>query len=429
MARENEGKKELGLPELIAIGVGGMIGGGIFSVLGLTVDIAGHAAPLAFVAGSCIAMVAGYSYSKLALAFRSDGASFTYLEHAFPEKPAIAAVAGRIVVAGYMGTLSLYAFTFGAYASHLLGLSSVEWVRGLLSTGVLLFFLGVNLIGTKEMGRIEDLIVYVKIVFLAILGIAGFFTLDATRFEPVFDHSVSSIFLAGALIFVAFEGFELITNAVMEIENPKRNLPLGIYGSILIVSFIYIAIAIVSVGNLDVAALKSAEEYALSVVAKPILGKAGVILVDLAAMLATSSAINATLFGASRLSYEMSKEHLAPKAFSFRNRNDIPAFSLWFVSGFAILFSFFGSLEVITSFSSMTFLLASMGVCLANLKLRKKTQSRLPLIIAGLVLMGITVAILFSYMLNDNPAALLITGCIYAALIVAYLIFKNARKA
>jgi amino acid transporter len=93
----------LKLPELIAMGVGGMIGGGIFCVLGLAVDVSGHAAPLAFLIGSVIALVAGYSYIKLALAFRSNGASFTYFEHAFPEHLSVAGIAGRTVVVGYIG--------------------------------------------------------------------------------------------------------------------------------------------------------------------------------------------------------------------------------------------------------------------------------------------------------------------------------------
>ncbi|HHM23594.1 MAG TPA: amino acid permease, partial [Bacteroidetes bacterium] len=95
----NTETEKLGLKELVAIGVGGMVGGGIFSVLGLSVGMAGHAAPLAFAIGGCIALLTGYSYSKLGLAFRSDGGSFTYMEKSFKNQN-IAAIGGWMLLVG-----------------------------------------------------------------------------------------------------------------------------------------------------------------------------------------------------------------------------------------------------------------------------------------------------------------------------------------
>jgi len=308
-------KAGLGLAELIAIGVGGMIGGGIFSILGLAVEVSGHAAPFSFLVGGLIAAIAGYSYVRLALTYRSDGASFTYLEKAFPGNLVIAGIAGWTVVVGYIGTLSLYAFTFGAYSSHLLGFDQSWLARIVLSGGSLLLFLIINLSGAGAMGKAEDLAVYIKLFLLAVLGVVGLYTVDPSRMRPLFDQGSGSIFLGGALIFVSYEGFQLITNAVCETRNPEHNIPRGLYGSIAITSLIYIVISVVAIGNLDTAVIHAAKEYALAAVAEPILGRMGVVLVDLAAMLATASAINATIFGASRLALEISRENLAPKAF------------------------------------------------------------------------------------------------------------------
>lgn len=132
-------KLQLGLKELIAIGVGGMIGGGIFSVMGLAVGITGNATPIAFALGGLLALVMGYSYVKLSLAFHNDGASFTYLEHAFPQHKFIGATMGWTVIIGYIGTMALYAFTFGAYSAQLLGETN-DLVRQMLSAGIVLFF-------------------------------------------------------------------------------------------------------------------------------------------------------------------------------------------------------------------------------------------------------------------------------------------------
>ncbi|QDU74607.1 Inner membrane transport protein YbaT [Bremerella volcania] len=417
------GTQKLGIPELLAMGIGGMIGGGIFSVLGMTVEIAGHAAPLAFAIGSLVALAAGYSYVKLALGFHSDGASFTYLERAFPKHPNVAGITGWAVVVGYVGTLALYAYTFGAYGAHLLGSAESPAVRMVLSAGVLLFFMVVNLRGVHASGVTEDLIVATKVILLGLFAIAGAFYIKQDHLVPVFEKGVSSVFVAGAMIFVAFEGFQLITNAVLETENPTRNIPRGIYGSIVVTSLIYIGVALVAVGNLTVEELTAAEEYALSVAAKPALGNAGQILVDIAALLATSSAINATAFGASRMMAEMATGKRMPAAFSFRSRADVPWVAVVALTGLAMVFTILGGLETIATFSSATFLLVSLGVSVANLRLRSRTNSKLSLILLGIGLMLTTLSLLITHLAANEPTTLFWLIGFFAAIAIVEIIF------
>ena len=414
--------RNLGLPELIAIGVGGMIGGGIFSVLGMAVGLAGHAAPLAFAVGSVVALVAGYSYIKLALAFRSDGASFTYLERAFPKRPNIAGIAGWTVIVGYVGTLALYAFTFGAYGAHLLG-GDGGVLRRLLSGGVLVFFMAVNLVGAQATGKSEDLIVYTKIILLGIFVVAGIGTISADNLTPVFDHGPASPFIAGALIFVAFEGFQLITNAIVETKDPDRNIPRGIYASILVTSLIYVGVAVVALGNLDAKSLVAAEEYALAVAAKPALGNAGAVLVDIAALLATSSAINATLFGAARMLAEMATETRVPQAFSLRSRTHVPWAAVVTITLLGGAFTLLGSLELIATFSSLTFLLVSLGVSAANLRLRHTTHSLAWIVLAGMGLMTVTIALLVRHLAANQPIVLGAVAALFAVISVTEIVF------
>ncbi len=424
-------KEKLRLPELMAMGIGGMIGGGIFSVLGMAVDISGHAAPFAFLIGSLVALSAGYSYVKLALGFRSDGASFTYLERAFPDHPNIAGVVGWTVVMGYIGTLALYAFTFGAYGAHLLGGSDSHLLRMLLSAGILLFFMVVNLQGVQASGKTEDLIVFLKVLLLGMFAIAGLTSIKRDYLLPVFDKGVPSLFTAGAMIFVAFEGFQLITNAVLESEDPDRNIPRGIYGSILVTSFIYIGVAIVAIGNMTPQELTVAEEYALAVAAKPALGNAGETLVDVAALLATSSAINATAFGASRMMAEMATQKRLPNAFSFRSRTNVPTLAIVVLTVLAGLFTMLGGLETIATFSSLTFLLVSMSVSVANFKLRSMTNSSTGLILWGLVLMLTTTGLLLVHLWMENRETFLWVGLFFAMIIVGEIAFflRQARHA
>lgn len=406
-------QQQLGLTELIAIGVGGMIGGGIFSVLGLAVGIAGHAAPAAFAIGSLIALAAGYSYMRLALVYRGDGASFTYLQRAFPSYPLVAAFTGWTVILGYIGTLALYAFTFGAYGADLLGSPGHPGVRVMLSAAVLLFFMLINLKGVRSSGLAEDLVVYSKIILLALFAVAGLLNVKRDYLLPVFDQGVDSAFMAGALIFVAYEGFQLITNAVEETRAPERNIPAGIYGSIVITSIIYILLAVVAVGNLTPAEIKAAEEYALAEVARPTLGEAGVVLVDIAALLATSSAINSTLLGASHMIAEISTQAVMPKVLSRRNAARTPWVAVIAMTFLGLLFTGLSGLEVIAAFSSMTFLLVSIGVSIANLRLHEETRSRKSLIWLGLVLMTITIVLLLIYLWHDSRDTLLAIGGLY----------------
>ena len=403
----------LGLPELIAMGVGGMIGGGIFSVLGIAVSLAGHAAPLSFGIAMLIALSAGYHYVRLALTFRDDGASYTYLQRAWPRHVWVAGVEGWIVVVGYVGTLALYAFTFGAYGADLLGESGNPAVRIWLSLTVLLFFMGVNLRGVRSTGEAEDLLVYAKIVILGLFGLIGLWQVDPSRFFPLLDRGLNGVFLGASVIFVAYEGFQLITNAVQETENPDRNIPRGIYGSIFITGAIYLLLALVAVGNLPLARLVEAREYALAEVARPVLGNAGKVLVGLAALMATSSAINATRFGASHMMAEMGATGMMPAVFDRRNRQGIPWPAVVTLTLLAAGFTLLGSLSVIAEFSSLTFLLVSIGVSLANLRLRDRTGAHPALALPGLVLMVLTVATITVYLLRHNPREIAVIWGLY----------------
>lgn len=415
----------LGLKELVAIGVGGMIGGGIFSVLGMAVEISGNAAPISFAIGSLIALAAGYSYVKLALAFHNDGASFTYLEKSFPKNLNIAGIAGWTVIVGYIGTLALYAFTFGAYGADLLGDGSNPLVRIFLTISVLLFFMIVNLWGVKASGEIEDIVVYTKILILTLFGGIGLTTAHAKNFTPFIEHGPSSVFMAGALIFVAYEGFQLITNGVCETKNPAKNIPRGIYFSIIITSVIYIVLSIVGVGNLSLDQIVSAKEYALAAAAEPVLGNTGRVLVGIAALLATSSAINGTVFGASRMMSEMATEKKMPKSFSLRSRTEVPWIAIVVLTIFAISFSILNGLEAIAAFSSLTFLLVSIGVSVANLKLIKTTKSNLWLVLLGIVLMTATVLTLLYYLYVNSTDTLILIALIYVAVICMELLFSK----
>ena len=365
--------RKLNLAEVTAIGIGGMIGGGIFAVLGLAIAQAGHAVPITLAFGGGIALLTGLSYAHLGLALRGDGGSFTYIEHAFGW-PGVAAVAGWLLVAGYVGTLALYATAFGAYGATLVGGTGAPGALGAgLAALVLVGFLIVNLGGAKTSGSTELAVVAVKLAILAAFAVAGLHAAHATRFQPIFNRGPLAPFTAAALIFVAYEGFELIPNAIDEMENPRRNLRRALVIAIVVTACIYVTVALAALGNLSPAQIEHDQEYVLAVAARPTMGEFGFVLIGVAALLSTASAINATLFGAARLAMVMAMEHALPRVFSLRARaRPVPWVSLIVLTAAALGFALVARLTAISTFASATFLLIFFAINLSAWRLRRR---------------------------------------------------------
>ncbi|HHI92152.1 MAG TPA: amino acid permease [Gammaproteobacteria bacterium] len=428
-ARENASGK-LNLKQVIAMGVGGMVGGGIFSVLGLAIAQAGHAAPIAFALGGIVALLTGWSYSRLGLTFRSEGGSFTYLEQAFGQGN-IAGIGGWLLLVGYIGTMGLYAYTFGVYGAALLGggADPHSAMQHLLASLVLLVFLGINLYGVKEAGDTELLIVTIKVLILLLFAAIGLLFVKSDYVFPVFNKGHLGVFMGAALIFVAYEGFELISNAVNEMEDPERNLPRGILWSIGITITIYVLVSLVAVGNLLPEEIDRYQEYALAVAAKPFLGEAGFMLIGLAALFSTASAINATLFGTARLGAEMARAKQLPRAFGFRRcQNGIPWVSLVVITVITLVFVNSANLAIISSFASSTFLMIFAAINLSAWRLRKQIviQSWVPL--AGLFMSVASWITLGIYLWGRDGNTLVWLGLFYGGVVVFELLFSQRRR-
>ncbi len=426
--QSGNGDSKLTLKEVIAMGIGGMVGGGIFSVLGLAIAQAGHAAPIAFALGGCIALLTGLSYARLGLVYQSSGGSFTFIEHAFSNQN-VAAIGGWLLLVGYVGTLSLYAFTFGVYGSAMLGADGANpAVHHFLETLILLSFLGVNLYGIKASGTSELLIVTIKVIILGLFAMIGLFYVKSDHLLPVFNQGYGGVVMGAALIFVAYEGFELIPNAINEMEDPQRNLTRAIMWSIAVTIAIYVLVSIVAVGNLLPDEITRYKEYALAVAAKPFLGEAGFQLIGLAALFSTASAINATLFGTARLGMIMATQKALPTAFGFRRRqNNIPWFSLIAITLVTLVFVNTANLTIISSFASSTFLLIFALINLSACLLRDKTGGNALLPLAGLLLSLASWLALVFYLWETSRESLYWIGIMYLAIIAAELLFSQRR--
>ena len=428
MQQAGESTERLGLAEVVAIGVGGMVGGGIFAVLGLAMDVAGHAVVLAFVFGGVIALLTGYSYAHLGLAFRDDGGSFTYIEHAF-RSPFIAGVAGWLLVAGYVGTMALYGTAFGAYAAALIAQSAPGAIAAdVLASGVLLAFLGINLTGAKLSGRLELILVLVKVSILLAFVVVGLGTMQAGHLVPVFDKMPLAPLAAAALIFVAYEGFELIPNAIEEMKDPTGTLKRGLVVAILVTAALYVLVSFVALGNLTPEAIRRDQEYALAVAAQPSLGRLGFGLIGVAALLSTASAINATLFGSSRLAMVMAREHVLPRIFSLRERTrPVPWVALVTLTAATVAFILFADLTVISAFASATFLLIFFGVNASAARLHTSIELNPLIPLCGTILCGVTFLVVLGHTWYTSPRSLAWIAGTYVAAFASELVLIFLR--
>ncbi len=294
----------------MSIGIGGMVGGGIFSVLGLTVQVAGAGAYFSFLVGGAVAALTGSSYARLSVAIRDRGGTATFLDRAFGT--GVAGPLNLLLWLSYFVMLGLYAVACGAYLAALLGLDPSGPWRRVFGSAVVVGFAGLNLAGARVVGRAEAVLVYFKLAVLLVFGFAGLAFVHGARVSPAAFPGAGSIVYAGTLIFLAYEGFELIANASEDAADPRRSLPRAYGIAIGGVIGLYVLVAFVAVGNLSPAVITRERDYALAAAAKPFLGSAGFKLIAVAAIVSTASAINATLYGAAKFTYLMARHGELP---------------------------------------------------------------------------------------------------------------------
>ncbi|OZG71581.1 amino acid permease [Hahella sp. CCB-MM4] len=421
--------KALGIPELIAIALGGMVGGGIFTVLGISVSMIGVYTPIAISIGGLFAALAAYSYIKLGVYYKDEGATYSFYKKTFPKSPFAASLIGWWVIFGYISTLALYAYTFASYAISGFAFADSEWTRKLVAGGIIAVFTLINVWSVKGMGKVEDLMVYTKLVILVVISFVLINNSDTTIPALLHDDgnvTFLNILIVASLTFVAYEGFQLVVNAVNEMEKPERNIPRAIYSAIALAILIYFVIALGAILAIPFEDIISNQEYALASGADHVLGHWGTDLVILGALLATSSAISGTLFGASRQMAVIAKDGYFPKLLAKRSRN-IPVYSISAMSVFAFLLILAGNLQVILEFGSVTFLLVSMLMAYANYRVRHRTDSSpIVALIAVFGLLAGTILIIY-FEASYQPEQLYFIGGLYALLTLCSWIYSRSK--
>ena len=417
--------RKIGFLEAFSIGVGGMVGGGIFAVLGLTIDLAKGAAPIAFMVAGLIALLTAYSYVKLSLRYPSEGGTIEFIVQAFGNG-LFSSIINNLLLISYVIMLALYAYAFGSYGAALFGSENSAWLHKLLASLVIVVFMLINLMGAFLTGKAEDIMVLLKIAILIIFAAAGSLSIDFSHMARSEWMPLPSVITGGLIIFLAYEGFELIANTARDVKNPEKTLPRAYYASVIFVILLYVWIAVVTVGNLTFQEAKEAQDYVLAKAAEPFFGQVGFTVIAIAALLSTASAINATLYGSGRVSYLIAKLGELPKTFEEQVKNGYEGMII--IALLAIIFATTFNINNISVAGSIGFLIVFTLVNFANFKLYKETKANRFIAILGAILGAISTVVLIGYNIIHSPKSLVTSSIVLFTVVVFSFIYYYLKK-
>jgi len=423
VSRATSGSAPIGMVAAVSIGVGGMVGAGIFSILGVVAHAAGNAMWPAFAIGGVVALLSTYSYAKLGATFPSAGGAVHFLVKGFGDG-VLAGGLNLFMWAGYIISLALYATAFGGYAATFVTTApSPVLLKSLAIAAVVLLTL-VNALGPGLMGRWETVIVAVKLAILVLFAAVGLWFIRPGYLSPELWPETSSVLFGAGVLFIGYEGFGLVTNAAADMRDPRRLLPRALYTSVLLVIALYLAVSLTVTGNLSDFEIERTKDYALAEAAKPFLGQFGFRLIAIAALFSTASAINATLFGAANVCYMIARDGGLPAGLSRTEwRGATGGLVLTAVLVLAVMLSF--DLSGIAMMGSAAFLLIYAAVNAGHLKVLKATGASAVLVWLSLLSCLAMLAVLCVYIQQEQPRALAALVVIAAASFAAEWAYRR----
>jgi len=369
-------KKGLGFFDVFAIAAGAMISSGLFVLPGIAFTKAGPAMILSYMVAGLLVIPAILSKAELVTAMPKAGGDYFYITRS------MGIPAGTISGMASWFSLSLKsAFALmgmGIFTLLINPTLSIHEIK-FIAVGFCLIFMFVNLIGIKEAGTTQIILVLFLILILVLYVLRGIIAINPERYTPFAPHGLSSIFSTAGLVFISFGGLTKVASIAEEIKNPKFNVPSGMFLAYIVVFSLYVAVAFITVGVLDRPILQNSLTP-LSDGAKTFVGITGVIITAIAAILAFISTANAGIMSASRYPLAMSRDHILPKFFlKINNRFKTPHIAIIFTTLFMISIILFLELELLIEAASIMLLLLFISANLAVIVMREsKLQNYQP---------------------------------------------------
>jgi amino acid transporter len=371
------------------VGMGAMIGAGIFVLTGLAAETAGPAAILVFSLNGAVTAFTAVSYAELAAAIPESGGGYAFVKEVFP--PVLSFLMGWMLWFAYMIAGALYAIGFGSNFVEFLGLVGVRLPETatvgpatvpvgatLLSLCIVCVLVGLNALSASASGGAETAVTLVKIAVLLAFAAFGASAVELGNFDPLFAEGAVSLLPAMGLTFIAFEGYDLIATVTEEVKNPTENIPKAIGYSLAATVAVYLLVVFVAVGTLGAEQLGAAGETAIAAAAAgfmppvPLLGS-GAALVAFGAVFSTVSALNAVVLASSRVAFAMGREgQLGGGLGRVHHRFGTPFRAVLVSAVVMVLAVAFVPIEQVSNLSSLFFLLSFVLVNGAVVKLRRE---------------------------------------------------------
>ena len=339
-------RRELGFWDALTIGAGTMIGAGIFLLAGVALELTGPAAIFAYLISGVICIITASSAAELATGMPTSGGDYFFVSRSLG--PAFGAISGVGIWLSLTFAISFYLFGLGEYLSQFLPLTPF-W--GAFLGGVLLIIL--NIIGAKESGRTQVVVVLTLLVILGGFSLTGFFHIDTANLNPFFPMGIDPIYSTTALVFVSFLGFVKIAAVAEEIKNPSKNLPRALIGSVGLVTLLYLIILLVIAGIFPQGTIRDLRDP-LTTAARQMLGGFGGIAIIFAGLLATLSSANASIMASSRINLAMARDRMMPNWLSKIHKKLLTPYRAILLTGIlALAFLLIESLESLAKIASV----------------------------------------------------------------------------
>jgi len=385
------------------IGVGAMVGAGIFSLLGTAGEVAGAAVWLSFVLAGIIAALQGYSFARLGARYPSAAGLIEYINRAFG-KGHVATVIAWLAYASNGIVTAMVAVSFGSYASSAFTGGDDAWVKPFAVVLVVAMTL-LNIAGSTFVARVQTLVVFVVIGILTVFAVVTILNVDWSLLSPSGYPSVRHIVSSVALTFFAFLGFGIITFTAKDLRDPSKQLPRAMTIAIGLAALVYVGVSIGVFGTLTVPEVIEAGPTAIAVAAQPSLGDVGYWMMTVTALFATAGATNAGLYPAAGLSEELARSGQFPTAMGRRvgGRANV---GLLIVAVAVALLAIGYDLSAIASIGSAVALLVFTLVSIGHLRIRSDTGANLWLLLLAIGTAGTSLLVFVFTTLIQEPASI-----------------------